>query len=171
MTEAERIEMPRREPGGGPCVILGYDRGESARHAASWATSELMSSGKLVIVHACRPLHTLPVPPRTPGEHHQLERALLDELMLDGDERLFDVDFAIEVSDEDPVTALIDAARDHRARAIVIGARHHSRLFEALGTTTGELLRTSPVAVITVPLSAVSGRAPTPSTVAGRAPS
>lgn len=34
MTQAEGIDMPRREPGG-PCVILGYDRGESARHAAS----------------------------------------------------------------------------------------------------------------------------------------
>ena len=166
MTPAAGIGMPRREPGG-PCVVLGYDRGESARHAVSWATSELMSDGKLVIVHACRPLHPLPAPLSTSGERHQLGRALLDELMLDGDETLFEIDFAMEVSDEDPVTALIEAARDHRARAIVVGAKHHSRLSEALGTTTRELLKNSPVPVITVPLSAVSGRALTPPAAAG----
>jgi nucleotide-binding universal stress UspA family protein len=166
MTARDAIDMPGGEPGG-PCVVLGYDRGESARHAVSWATSELMSTGKLVIVHACRPLHTLPVPLRTPGERHQFGRALLDELLLDGEESLFDLDFAMEVSDEDPVTALIDAAREHHARAIVIGARQHSRLSEALGTTTGELLKTSPVPVITVPLSAVPGRALMPSAAAG----
>jgi nucleotide-binding universal stress UspA family protein len=166
MTPAAGIDMPPREPGGS-CVVLGYDRGESARHAVSWATSELMSGGKLVIVHACRPLHTLRAPLSTSRERHQLGRALLDELMLDGDETLFDIDFAMEVSDEDPVTALIEAARDHRARAIVIGARHHSRLSEALGTTTRELLKNSPVPVITVPLSAVFGRALTPSAAAG----
>jgi nucleotide-binding universal stress UspA family protein len=166
MTPAQEIDRPRREPGE-RCVILGYDRGESARHAVSWATSELISGGKLVIVHACRPLHTLPAPLSTAGERRQLGRALLDELMLDGDATLLDIDFAMEVSDEDPVTALIDAARDHRARAIVIGASHHSRLSEALGTTTSELLKTSPVPVIVVPPDPVSERALTQSTAAG----
>ncbi|MGA9313939.1 MAG: universal stress protein, partial [Solirubrobacteraceae bacterium] len=42
----------------------------------------------------------------------------------------------------------------HRARAIVLGAKPHSRLHEAIGTVTTELLRSSPVPVITVPLSA-----------------
>jgi nucleotide-binding universal stress UspA family protein len=166
MTPTEGIGMPRSEPDG-PCVILGYDRGESSRHAVSWAASELMSAGQLVIVHACRPLHTFPVALSSQSEHHQFGRALLDELMLDGDDSLLDVDFAMEVSDEDPVTALIDAAREHRARAIVIGAREHSRLSEALGTTTNELLKTSPVPVVTVPLTAACGRALTPSAAAG----
>jgi quercetin dioxygenase-like cupin family protein len=42
----------------------------------------------------------------------------------------------------------------------VIGAKHHSRLHEALRTVTTELPKTSPVPVITVPLSAsqVSGK-------------
>ncbi|MFI5008909.1 MAG: universal stress protein [Solirubrobacterales bacterium] len=139
---------------GGPCIVLGYDRSESARHAASWVTNELHSGGKLVIVYACRPLHAPPAPLSTTSERHEFGRALLDELMLDGDEELLDIDLATEISDEDPVTALIDAARRHEARAIVIGAKHHSRLHEALGTVTTELLKTSPVPVITVPLSA-----------------
>jgi nucleotide-binding universal stress UspA family protein len=135
-------------------MVLGYDRSESARHAANWVTHELLSGGKLVILYACRPLHAPPAPLSTASERHQLGRALLDELMLDGDEELLDIDFATEVADQDPVTALIDAARRHEARAIVIGAKHHSRLHEALGTVTTELLKTSPVPVITVPLSA-----------------
>jgi nucleotide-binding universal stress UspA family protein len=139
---------------GGPCMILGYDRSESARQAASWVTNELLSGGKLVIVYACRPLHAPPAPLSTASERHELGRALLDELMLDGDEELLDINFATEVADEDPVTALIDAARRHKARAIVIGAKHHSRLHEALGTVTTELLKTSPLPIITVPLSA-----------------
>lgn len=107
-------------------------------------------------MYACRPLHA-PAPPAplsTASERHELGRALLDELMLDGNEELLDIHLATEVADQDPVTALIDAARRHEARAIVIGAKHHSRLHEALGTVTTELLKTSPVPIITVPLSA-----------------
>ncbi len=154
---------------GGPCMILGYDRSQSARHAASWVTNELRSGGKLVIVYACRPLHAPPAPLSTASERHEFGRALLDELMLDGDDELLDIHFTTEVSDEDPVRALIDAARHHEARAIVIGAKDHSRLHEALGTATTELLKTSPVPVITVPLSAsqVAGQTFTQSGAAG----
>jgi nucleotide-binding universal stress UspA family protein len=148
-----------REPDG-PCMVLGYDRSESARHAASWATNELLSDGKLVIVYACRPLHAPPAPLSTASERHDLGRALLDELMLDGDEELLDIHFATEVSDENPVTALIDAARRHKARAIVIGTKHHSLLHRVLGTVTTELLKTSPVPVVTVPFGQ-SGSGPT----------
>jgi nucleotide-binding universal stress UspA family protein len=150
MTPAEGTEMPRREPDG-PCLILGYDCGESARHAVSWATRELESGGKLVIVHACRTLHGLPAPLSTPDERHQFGRALLDELMLDGNDGLLDIDFALEVSDEDPVTALTEAARRHHASAIVVGCKQHSRLHKVIGTVTSELLAHSSVPVTAVP--------------------
>jgi nucleotide-binding universal stress UspA family protein len=163
----ETLRRTEREPDG-PCMVLGYDRSESARHAASWATSDLSSGGKLVIVYACRPLHAPPPPLNTASERHELGRALLDELMLDGDEHLLDIDFATEVSDENPVTALIDAACRHRARAIVIGAKHHSRLHKALGTVTTELLKTSPVPVFTVPLGQSGFRAYAPQSGAAK---
>jgi nucleotide-binding universal stress UspA family protein len=140
---------------GGPCMILGYDRSEGSRHAACWAAGELAAGGKLVIVYACRGQHMPPNPLSSTGERHDEGRAILDELMLDGDDALFDVDLEMKVSDQDPAAALIDAAKHHDARAIVLGAKPHSRLHEALGTVTTELLRTSPVPVITVPLSAV----------------
>lgn len=126
-------------------MVLGYDRSESSRHAARWATSELLAGGKLVIVHACRPQHLPPAPLSTRGELHDLGRAILDELMIDGEDALFDIYLETEVSDDDPVCALIDAVRRHNARAIVLGgAKQRSRLHEALGTVTTELLKTSP---------------------------
>jgi nucleotide-binding universal stress UspA family protein len=141
-----------------PCVVLGYDRSEASRHAASWVIGQLLAGGKLVIVHACRPQHLPPAPFSTYGERRDLGQAILDELVLDGEDALFDIDLETEISDDAPASALIDAARRHDARAIVLGAKHHSRLHEALGTVTTELLKTSPVPVITVPSRA--GRTP-----------
>ena len=139
----------------GSCLILGYDRTDSARRAARWAANELAPNGKLVIVHACRPLHAPPSPLSTPEERHRLGRAVIDELFLEDEESLFDIDIDIEseVSDHDPVTALIDAAQRHDARAIIVGCDQHSRLHKALGTVTSELLNSSPVPVTAVPFS------------------
>jgi hypothetical protein len=58
----------------GPCLVLGYDRTDSARWAARWAANELPSNGKLVIVHSCRPLHAPPSPLSTPHERHRFGR-------------------------------------------------------------------------------------------------
>jgi nucleotide-binding universal stress UspA family protein len=146
-----RSGSPRRSR---PCMVLGYDRTDSARHAARWVADELPADGRLVIVHASRPLHAPPSPFSTPQERRRFGRALVDELLLEGDDALFDLDVAVEVSDAGPVTALIDAARRHGARAIVVGSERHSRLHKALGTVTTELLKSSPVPVIAVPATA-----------------
>jgi nucleotide-binding universal stress UspA family protein len=138
----------------GPCLVLGYDRTESSRRAAKWALRDLPADGKLVIVHACRPLHAPPFPLASGEEREHLGRAVVDELLLEGEDAMFDIHLTTEVSDDDPVKALLDAARRHGARAIVVGGDAHSRLHKALGTVTSELQRTSPVPVITVPLDA-----------------
>ena len=104
-----------------------------------------------MIVHACRPLHAPPAPLSTAEERHALGRAIVDELFMDGEELLLDIDVQAEVSDDDPVSALIDAARRHGARGIVVGCEQHSRLHKALGTVTSELLKISPVPVTAVP--------------------
>jgi nucleotide-binding universal stress UspA family protein len=135
----------------GPCLVLGYDRSESSRRAARWAAGELPANGKLVIVHACRPLHAPPPPLSTAQERERLGRAVIDDLLLEGEDSLFDVDLLTEVSDDDPVTALTYAARRHGARAIVVGCEQHSRLHKAIGTVTSELLKSSPVPVTVVP--------------------
>ncbi len=143
-----------------PCMVLGYDRSESSRHAARWAANELAGGGKLVIVYACRAQHMPPSPLSNAGERHEQGRAILDELMLDGDDALFDIELETHVADQDPAAALIEAAQRHDARAIVLGSKPHSRLHEALGTVTTELLQSAPVPVITVPSSAPAAGRP-----------
>jgi len=140
----------------GPCLVLGYDRTDSSRRAARWAASELYPNGKLVIVHACRPLHAPPPPLSSTQEREHLGRAVIGELLLECEDSLFDVDIVTEVSDDDPVTALTGAARRHGARAIVVGCEQHSRLHKALGTVTSELLKSSPVPVTVVPFTSLS---------------
>ena len=86
---------------GSSCVVLGYDRTDSARSAASWAANELPPNGKLVIVHSCRPLHAPSSPFSTAEERHALGRAIVDELFMDGEDRLLDIDLQAEISDDD----------------------------------------------------------------------
>ena len=158
--------MKHRQDAGGSCLILGYDRTASARLAAAWAARQLQPEGKLVIVHACRPLHAQPSLLSSAKERRELARASIDELLMDTDSLVdSDIDIEAEVADRDPVTALIEAARHHGAQGIVVGHEQHSTLHRALGTVTSELLNTSPVPVITVPLSAAeaSGQALTQS--------
>jgi nucleotide-binding universal stress UspA family protein len=136
------------------CLVLGYDRTDSARLAAQWAVKQLLPDGKLVIVHSCRPLHAPPSALSSAKERHRLGRALVDELLLEGEDSLFDLDVEVEVLDSDPVSALTDAAVRHHAEAIVVGSEHHSRLHKAIGTVTIELLAQSSVPVVVVPQTA-----------------
>lgn len=137
------------------CLVLGYDRTDSARGAAVWAARRLLPDGMLVVVHACRPLHAQPSPLSTPRERHDYGRALIDELLLEDTGSLFDIDIKAEIADSDPVSALVAAAQEHGAEGIVVGHERHSPLHRALGTVTTELLNTSPVPVIVVPSAAV----------------
>jgi nucleotide-binding universal stress UspA family protein len=140
----------------GRCLALGFDRNESSRRAAEWAARDLLPNGKLVFVHACRPLHAPPSPISTAGEREQLGRAIIDEFLLEGESSLRDLELAIEILDTDPVTALIDAATRHQADAIVVGSEQHSRVHRAIGVVTAELLKRAPVPVIAVPQSVLS---------------
>lgn len=137
------------------CLAVGYNGSENSRSAVSWASRELASDGKLVIVHSCRPLRVPPSLLSTAHERAEIGRAILDELVLDGDVAMFDVKLVTEVSDENPVTAMLDAAKRHRANAIVTGREQHSRLRRAVGTVTSELQKSSPVPVIIVPVASV----------------
>ncbi len=140
-----RAQRPRR------CLVVGYDRNESSRRAAEWAARELAPDGVLVLVHASRPLHAPADPLASPHERSELGHAMIDELLLEGGDALSDVEMVSEVLDDDPVSALVDAAERHHADAIVLGCERHSRLHRALGVVTSELLGSSPVPVISVP--------------------
>ncbi len=132
------------------CLVVGYDRGESSRAALAWATAELDPKGKLVIVYACRPLHAPPSPLASSNERSNLGHTTIDELMLESDPRMLDLDIATEVVDQDPASALLDAAKRYDASKIVVGLDEHSRLHQAIGTVITALRKSSPVPVVGV---------------------
>jgi nucleotide-binding universal stress UspA family protein len=139
------------EAGGGRCLIVGYDRSESARHAAGWAAGQLAENERIVLVHSCRALHVPASPLKSAQERRELGQALLDELLLEGDDALLARVTDTEVSDADPVSAMTAAAQRHNASGIVVGHERHSRLRAAIGTVTRDLLAHSTVPVTVVP--------------------
>ena len=135
----------------GACLVVGYDGSASGRAAVAWATDVLPADGKIVLVHACKPLHAPTSPLASASARREFGRALLDELLLDGPKRMLDREVVAEVADKDPVSALASAARRHGANGIVVGCKRHSRLRKAIGTVTSDLLKSSPVPVTAVP--------------------
>lgn len=137
------------------CLVVGYDRGESARAAVEWAARQLPPDGRLVIVFAEKPLHAPQSPLSTSGERRRFAGAAIDELLLETDGAVLDCEISTEISEQDPVSALRAAARRHGAEAIVLGSQQHSRVHQAIGTVTSGLLKDSPVPVTIVPSSAI----------------
>lgn len=141
----------RKDAPSGPCLVVGYDRSESSRVAVSWAARQLPANGRLVLVYACRPLHAPPSPLASAQERRTFAGAAIDELLLEAEDALLDTNVCVEISNEDPVSALTGFARRYNADAIVVGCEQHSRLHKAVGTVTSELLERSPVPVTAVP--------------------
>ena len=63
------------------CLAVGYDGSEGARHAAARAASVLADDGKLVLVDACRPLHSPTSPLASASERRELGQATVDALL------------------------------------------------------------------------------------------
>ncbi len=133
---------------------MGYDGSPQARYAAGWAARRVAPGGKLIVIHACRPRSRwLPEAIlRTAAERRDHGGALVDELLMDGEEALLDVQIEVDVLDENPARALIEAARRHGAQEIVVGSHHRSRLEAVGGDVAAELVRSAPVPVVVVPL-------------------
>ncbi len=139
------------------CLVVGCDRSPSAQGAVEWAGRQVGHEGTLVLVHACKPLMRPPAALSTPEERIEIGHAVIDEMLMEIGGPLLDLDVEVEVLDEDPVTAILRAARAHGAEAIVIGSEHRSRLRAAIGTVTEELLKAAEVPVIAVPEPAGAG--------------
>jgi nucleotide-binding universal stress UspA family protein len=135
----------------GACLVVGYDGSASGRAAVAWAAEVLPRNGKIVLVHACRPLHAPTSPLASAAARREFGRALLEELLLEAPNWILDREIVAEVADKDPVSALTASARRHGASGIVVGSQRHSRLRKAIGTVTSDLLKSSPVPVTAVP--------------------
>ena len=133
-----------------PCFVIGYDGTASARAAVDWAARNLAAEATLLLVYASRPLHA-PEPPFASEDRHRAARACFDELLLESGDELLSRPFETAISDLDPASALIEAAAECGARAILVGGERHTRLRSAFGTVASELLRRSPVPVVAVP--------------------
>jgi nucleotide-binding universal stress UspA family protein len=152
---ARTRERKAPERPGDRCLVVGYDRGESARAAVEWAARQLPPDGRLVVVFAKKPLHTPRSPLSSAAERRRFAGASIDELLLETDGAVLDCEIGTEISEQDPVSALRDAARRHGADAIVLGSQQHSRVHQAIGTVTSSLLKDSPVPVTVVPSAAI----------------
>ena len=145
--EESQLHRPHRY-----VAVVGYDGSEAARAALTYAATESGTRGRLIVVHAYG--HPTDMPERyerTFEDHRARGQAVLDGILLDGNDELADVDYELELRDAPAAEALVAVARDRGAEEIVVGARGLGRVRAALGSVTHDLLHLSdrPLVVIT----------------------
>ncbi|MFI5640493.1 universal stress protein [Streptomyces goshikiensis] len=133
-------------------VVLGYDESPGAERALHVALEVAAAFGEpLVLVYGA-------AAPGVTGEEYrahreavlQAGRSALARAVAAADEA--GVPSTVEVVDEKPAQALLDAARRHDARVIIVGSWGDSPIRGALlGSTPHKLLHLSPIPVLCVP--------------------
>ncbi|MFF1556661.1 universal stress protein [Streptomyces sp. NPDC058279] len=133
-------------------VVLGYDESPGAERALRVALEVAAAFGEpLVLVFGA-------AAPGGTGEEYRAHReavrqaghSALAHAVAAADEA--GVPSTVEVADEKPAQALLDAAGRHRARVIIVGTWGDSPIRGALlGSTPHKLLHLSPVPVLCVP--------------------
>ncbi|MFD9305348.1 universal stress protein [Streptomyces sp. NPDC060048] len=133
-------------------VVLGYDESPGAERALSVALEVAGAFGEpLVLVYGA-------AAPGSTGEESRAHREAVREAGRSALSRAVEaadeagVPSTVEVVDEKPAQALLDAAERHRARVIIVGSWGDSPIRGALlGSTPHKLLHLSPVPVLCVP--------------------
>ncbi|MFI5544090.1 universal stress protein [Streptomyces sp. NPDC051815] len=133
-------------------VVLGYDESPGAERALLVALEVATAFGEpLVLVYGA-------AAPGSTGEEsrahreavRQAGRSALAHAVEEADAA--GVPSTVEVVDEKPAQALLDAAARHRARVIIVGSWGDSPIRGALlGSTPHKLLHLSPIPVLCVP--------------------
>ncbi|WP_329193180.1 MULTISPECIES: universal stress protein [unclassified Streptomyces] len=133
-------------------VVLGYDESPGAERALGVALEVAAAFGEpLVLVYGA-------AAPGAAGEESRAHREAVRQAGRDALARAVaaadeaGVPSAVEVVDEKPAQALLDAAERHGARVVIVGTWGDSPLRGALlGSTPHKLLHLSPVPVLCVP--------------------
>lgn len=133
-------------------VVLGYDESPGAKRALGAAIEVSAAFGEpLVLVYGA-------APPGTGGEEYRVVKEALHETgreALDHAVGVADdagVPTTVEIIDQSPAQALLDAAARHQARVIVVGTWGESPIRGALlGSTPHKLLHLSRIPVLCVP--------------------
>ena len=131
-------DLEKRQPAtssrSGVVLVVGSDGSPPARGAVDLAVDRVARlGGRLVIVHA--------------GPHGRP----LDALLLEGHDRLADLDWTARAVDGPAAHALIRVAREEHADEIVVGSRGHGRTGAILGSTAERLIALAPCPVTVVP--------------------
>ena len=137
--------------GDGP-VVVGYDGSDTAREAITHAV-RVAHGRKVVIVHAYEG-----APPHLSerwrklldDEHEAAGRAVLDEILLEGNDELADAEWEGVLAAGSAAEAVVRVAEERDASAIVAGSHGYGAVSALLGSVSHELLRisTRPVTVI-----------------------
>ncbi|MEU9104154.1 universal stress protein [Streptomyces xanthophaeus] len=133
-------------------VVLGYDESPGAERALHVALEVATAFGEpLVLVYGA-------AAPGVTGEEYRAHREAVRQAGLSALSRAVraadeaGVPSTVEVRDEKPAQALLDAAERHHARVIIVGSWGDSPIRGALlGSTPHKLLHLSPVPVLCVP--------------------
>jgi nucleotide-binding universal stress UspA family protein len=135
-------------------VVLGYDESPGARRALGLAIEVARRfEVPLVVVYGAAPPGTVGEEATVHGEAlAELGRAAVAHAVADAEAA--GVPVVVELLDEKPVQALLDAAERHDARVIVVGTYGESPLRGAiLGSVSYRLLHLSDRPVLCVPPS------------------
>ncbi|MEU2262611.1 universal stress protein [Streptomyces sp. NPDC019645] len=133
-------------------VVLGYDESPGSVRALRVAIEAAAAFGEpLILVFGAAPPGALGEEYRTHLDAiRQSGRAALAHAVAAADDA--GVPTAVEILDQKPADALLDAAERHGARVIVVGSYGESPLRGALlGSTPHKLLHLSRVPVLCVP--------------------
>ncbi|MEV6578758.1 universal stress protein [Streptomyces sp. NPDC051582] len=139
-------------------VVLGYDESPGAERALHVALEVAAAFGEpLVLVYGA-------AAPGAAGEEYRAHREAVRQAGRSALARAVEaadeagVPSTVEVVDEKPAQALLDAAERHHARVIIVGSWGDSPIRGALlGSTPHKLLHLSPVPVLCVPTAGDTG--------------
>ncbi|MFD7078715.1 universal stress protein [Streptomyces sp. NPDC059918] len=139
-------------------VVLGYDESPGAERALHVALEVAAAFGEpLVLVYGA-------AAPGAAGEEYRAHRGAVRQAGRSALSRAVEaadeagVPSTVEVVDEKPAQALLDAAERHHARVIIVGTWGDSPIRGALlGSTPHKLLHLSPVPVLCVPTAGATG--------------
>jgi nucleotide-binding universal stress UspA family protein len=149
-------------------VVVGYDGSPSARAALAYAAERAGADGTVIVVHGYEPPSDWLGAPnfqRILDDHMARGRAILEGILLDGNEELLDITFETELIGAQPAEAINQVAEARKADEIAIGSRGLGRVRAALGSVSHDLLHLATRPVVVVPAayaekaSAPSGRA------------
>ena len=134
MTTATR----RRRP---PRLVVGYDGSVAARNAIRYASQRAGRRGHVSIVHAYHGAE---------AETHA--EALLEAILLEGDDELLDTRYTTYAVHAPAAEALIQAAERDRADEIVVGTRARGRMESALlGSVAQAVIHGADRPVVVIP--------------------